>query len=79
MKKLYKKTADHLLLISFQCKQVFQNNKQLKKSEQKAELMRLEEQIYDVLMVECSITFGEARPLVKYQEQFWEAIMLLFH
>ena len=42
----------------------------MKRSEQKAELLKLVEQTYDVLMVECSITIGEARPLVKYQEQF---------
>ena len=70
MKKLYKKTADHLRLFSFEWMKVFQNVKEIKRSEQKVELLRLIEQTYDILMVEWSITIGEARPLVKYQEQF---------
>ena len=70
MKKLYKKTADYLHQFSVDCQQIFLNSKQLKLVDQQNELKQLVVQAYDLLMTECSITIGEARPLVKYQEQF---------
>jgi hypothetical protein len=70
MKKLYKRTADFLHQFNVDCEEIYINSEKLKLTEQQNNLKILVNQVYDLLMVECSLTIGEARPLVKYQEQF---------
>ena len=72
MKRLYKKTADTLYSFSVKCDELFSNeeSKEFNKADQHKVLQNLTETCYEELMTDCSITIGEARPLVKYQEQF---------